>query len=513
MLKLNTLKIGAFLLLSNVAFAQTLDPTFGTKGIADLTISTFTKESVNGMSFTNDNKIICVGSSREATNDKFIVARYLGNGQLDKTFNGTGFNAIDLGTSKDYGYDVVVLKDNSVVAVGYATNTKTSSVVVKFKADGTLDASFGTGGKLTIVIGNIDYGKAIVALSDGSFIVGGTTGGSPFLAKVKANGTIDDTWADNGIASISLPQETVNVNRILLDKSGKIVLVGDIDLDNTDPQKTASTDMFWARFNADGTLDGDFKRIGTPKNYDVCYDAILLDNGKLIMVGEKNTPGVSGGAADKVESAIVQLNADGTQDKVFTKDFGVGFAEAFRAVDIMRNGMIIAAGFNDKKATYTRFNLNTLTVDNSFGTAGTFSYTHSFRPDINRILINKSHQQIFSAGYSTVAGQGNQNFLVTKIISDLSPALEADANTIPLTAFPNPTANSLTISYQLGNESEVSVDLYDLSGKLVQHLADGIRSAAPQTESFELADVSAGIYICRINTQSGASNIRVNIVK
>jgi uncharacterized delta-60 repeat protein len=511
MLKLNTLKIAAFLLLSNAAFAQILDSSFGTKGISDLTISTFTKESANAMSFTPDGKIVLVGSSRDATNDKFIIARYLNNGQLDKTFNTTGFNAIDLGTSKDYGNDLVVLKDNSIVAVGYVTNTKTSTVVVKFKADGTLDPSFGTGGKLTILIGNIDYAKGIVALADGNFIVGGATGGSPFLVKVKANGTVDNTWADNGVASISLPQETVNINRVLLDKNGKIVLVGDIDYDNLITPN--STDMFWARFNADGSVDGDYRRIGTPKNYDVCYDALLLDNGKLIMVGEKNTPGVSGGAADKVESAIVQLNADGTQDKVFTKDFGVGYAEAFRAVDIMRNGMIIAAGFKDTQATCTRFNLNTFAIDPSFGTAGTFSYSYSFRPDINRILINKSHQQIFSAGYSTVKGQGTQNFLLTRITTDLTPTLEADANVIPLSAFPNPTAKSLTISYQLGNESEVSVDLYDINGKLVQHLADGIRSAAPQTESFELSDLSAGIYICRINTQSGASNIRVNVVK
>ncbi len=511
MLKLNTLKIAAFLLLSNAAFAQVLDSAFGTKGISDLTIGSFTKESANAMSFTPDGKIVCVGNSREATNDKFIIARCLNNGQLDKTFNGSGYNAIDLGTSKDFGYDLVVLKDNSIVAVGYVTNTKTSTVVVKFKADGTLDASFGTGGKLTIVIGNIDYAKGIVALADGNFIVGGTTGGSPFLAKVKANGTLDETWADNGIASISLPEETVNVNRILLDKSGKIVMVGDIDFDNTVTPN--STDMFWARFNADGSVDGDFKRIGTPKNFDVCYDALLLDNGKLIMVGEKNTPGVSGGVADKVESAMVQLNADGTQDKVFTKDFGVGFAEAFRSVDIMRNGMIIAAGFNDVQATYTRFNLNTFAIDPSFGKSGTFSYPYSFRPDINRILINKSHQQIFSAGYSTVKGQGNQNFLLTRIITDLTPVLEADANVIPLTAFPNPTAKSLTISYQLGNESEVSIDLYDINGKLVQHLADGFRNAAPQTESFELDALSTGVYICRVNTKAGASNIRVNVVQ
>jgi hypothetical protein len=185
--------------------------------------------------------------------------------------------------------------------------------------------------------------------------------------------------------------------------------------------------------------------------------------------------------------------------------------ESFRSVALLRKGVILAAGYVNKQAVLAQFNPATFTLDASFGKSGLFQYSYSFRPDINRIYVNPVDQRIYAAGFST---QGSaQNFLISRIIHPTTSTLEKDENTIALTAFPNPTSKSLTINYKLENAGDVSLDLYDLNGKLVSHLSNGFRMAASQTETFELSNLVTGTYICRLNTADGASNIKVNYIQ
>src|SRR5438309_2132632 len=79
-----------------------------------------------------------------AQNNNLLVLRYTTGGQLDPTFNGTGWVSYDVGGAKgnDQAWGVVVQSTGKVVVAGdtYPSGSSLSSfVVTRFQANGLLD--------------------------------------------------------------------------------------------------------------------------------------------------------------------------------------------------------------------------------------------------------------------------------------------------------------------------------------------------------------------------------------
>lgn len=502
----------SLLIFNQIALAQIpkLDTRFGSGGKVDAFLGSMNKDVATGVAQTSDGKIVCVGHDRLTTSaDKFIMARFTSAGALDKTFNKTGYNAIDLGGNKDFGYDVAVLPDNSILGVGFTTNSTQNIVVVKFKTDGTLDPTFGVNGKSTIVFGNNDRGKCIIALPDGKILVGGTSAGSILAVKLNADGSLDKTWGGDGFAQIQ-SSANVEVNRMLLDPIGKIVFVGEVD--NDGGPNPASTDFFWAKLNSDGIIDTDIQRIGLMGKFEVCYDAAYQNDGKLVMVGTQNKPSAVPTQIDTLVNYVVRLNEDGTVEKTFSKDFGVNLAESFKTVRIMSDGKIICAGNVNFDNLISRLKTD-LTLDNTFGGSSGFTWSIAGSKDeINRMYVN-SNFQIICAGYSTTQ-PGDNNFTLSRLNTEKTVAvLERDENLIPLQVSPNPGNGEVRVSYQLQEPGVVKFEIYDLSGRLLTTIDAGSKTTDPQTEVMNLFYLADGTYICRLISGDGVSNIKIQLLK
>src|SRR5205085_8459332 len=96
-----------------------------------------------------DGKIVAAGNS----GDHFAVVRYNANGTLDTSFgsNGEVITAISK-NSADLVEAMVLQADGKILVAGETNPSKTSNwdlALVRYNANGTLDASFGTGGKMT----------------------------------------------------------------------------------------------------------------------------------------------------------------------------------------------------------------------------------------------------------------------------------------------------------------------------------------------------------------------------
>jgi len=71
-------------------------------------------------------------------------------------------------------------------------------------------------------------------------------------------------------------------------------------------------------------------------------------------------------------------------------------------------------------------------------------------------------------------------------------------------AVPNPFNPQTHISYHLPVAGEVSLRIYDVSGRLIRDLASGPRSAGQHTELWDGKDlggqnVASGVYFARLN--------------
>ena len=79
------------------------------------------------------------------SNFDFALIRYNSNGTLDPAFGKGGIVSIDIRNGDDQVSAVAIQADGKIVVAGYSN---TDFALARFRENGTLDAAFGTGGKV-----------------------------------------------------------------------------------------------------------------------------------------------------------------------------------------------------------------------------------------------------------------------------------------------------------------------------------------------------------------------------
>ena len=157
------------------ADAGDLDPTFDGDGIV-ITDFAASYDEAFAVAIQSDGKIVAVGAVDESDANDFAVARYNSDGSLDPTFDGDGKVTTDFAGHFDYGKAVAIQSDGKIVVAGYTIDPVSSSdfALARYNADGSLDTTFGIGGKVTTdFIGNWDQATSIAIQNDGKIVVAG----------------------------------------------------------------------------------------------------------------------------------------------------------------------------------------------------------------------------------------------------------------------------------------------------------------------------------------------------
>src|SRR4030095_7517656 len=170
---------------SHVALARydsggPLDATFDGDGKV---VSNFgsTSESARAVALQPDGRIVVAGtsSSRERASD-FLVARYNADGALDTSF-GTGCKTLrDFSTPVDVTVAVALQPDGKIVVVGGTRQLGSRTTIpydlalARFNPDGSVDTTFGTGGRVVdVVAGTDDLAYGVALQSDGKIVAAG----------------------------------------------------------------------------------------------------------------------------------------------------------------------------------------------------------------------------------------------------------------------------------------------------------------------------------------------------
>ena len=191
--------IGGSSHLAQAQTAGTLDSSFGSGGKV---ITDFgAEDSAQAISIQADGKILVGGTA----NEDFAVARYNPNGSLDTTFGSGGKVTTDFGSREDAS-DIALQKDGKIIVVGSALS---DFAVVRYNSNGSLDTTFGSGGKITTDFGDsTDTATAVAIQSDGKIVVAGRTWhssatccratGDFALARYNTNGSLDASFDGDG---------------------------------------------------------------------------------------------------------------------------------------------------------------------------------------------------------------------------------------------------------------------------------------------------------------------------
>lgn len=156
----------------------TLDTSFNGSGkvTTDFPGSAGPDDYGNSVAILSNGKILVGGTAFNASNNTdFALARYNSNGTLDTTFNGTGKLRTDFGVAYDHGNGMTVQKDGKILLVGDADIGGTGILALaRYNPNGSLDGGFGSGGKVTTALGNLqDVGYSVAVQTDGNIVVAG----------------------------------------------------------------------------------------------------------------------------------------------------------------------------------------------------------------------------------------------------------------------------------------------------------------------------------------------------
>jgi uncharacterized delta-60 repeat protein len=359
------------------AAARDLDSTFGVNG---LVVTEFFGglDEAKAVLIQRDGRIVAVGTVDEGRpNANFGLARYNLDGRLDSSF-GSGRKVItDFFGNIDFGLDAVLQPDGKIVAAGETFNpvTGTDFALARYNSDGSLDATFGIGGKVTTdFFGSLDQAFAVTVQPDGKIVLaGGAVNNSRFLsmfalARYNSDGGLDSTFGSGGKVTTSIGILSL-VFDVIIQPDGKIIAAGY----GTSGDANGGTDLALARYNADGSLDTAF--------------------------------GVGG---------KVTLDIDGSNDNV-------------RGLALQRNGKIVAAGSAtighrpDTDFVVARFNTDG-SVDSSFGTNGKVTTDFAGKNtdedlDSAYAVAIQSDGKIVAAG-TTLASDGNFDFMLARYLGD-----------------------------------------------------------------------------------------------
>ena len=80
-------------------------------------------------------------------------------------------------------------------------------------------------------------------------------------------------------------------------------------------------------------------------------------------------------------------------------------------------------------------------------------------------------------------------------------------------AHPNPFNPTTTISYQLSTISNVNLAVYDIGGRMVAQLVDGVREAGRHEVIFDASNLSSGVYFSRIIADDFQQTQKLLLVK
>ncbi|MCP3916959.1 MAG: DUF4347 domain-containing protein, partial [bacterium] len=300
-----------------------LDTSFDTDGIVTTDFG-YGYDVGLGLMVQGDGKILVAGSSWNGSNDDFALARYNADGSLDTSFDGDGMLITQVGTGNDYPEAATLQSDGKILVAGFARGSDDDFALVRYNTDGSLDTSFDTDGILTTAIGSgDDKGRSVTVQVDGKILVAGESyNGSNYdfaLVRYNADGSLDTSFDTDGKLTPALGSGDDTIYAVPVQADGKILVAGN-------SHNGSDHDFALVRYNADGSLDTTFDSIstldGTPSFIEGGV-AVVLDVD--VDVSDSELDALNGGLGNYGGASLTLVrNGGASTEDVFTNTGSLG---------------------------------------------------------------------------------------------------------------------------------------------------------------------------------------------
>jgi uncharacterized delta-60 repeat protein len=396
-----------------------LDPSFGQGGMVATFMSDHGSDRAHAIAAdAGTSRVVVAGS---ATVDGWVwlaIARYNADGTLDTTF-GTGGRVLDHGPAclASEAYAVAVQADHKIVVAGYCATMVPSHefLIARYKADGSIDASFGTAGYVRTRFGPTTYDIAQALALDpttGKLVVAGyslnqavTIPNQDFaVARYLSTGTLDTTFNSTGTAVTDLGAKKDDfATGVALD--GQQVVVAGYSINPTN----GSQDFAAVLYRSNGQLDPNYgtngvARVDVSGGADDRAFAIARVPGtsKMILVGE------SFSGQTLLDFAMIRLTSGGKLDTAFNSTGKVitavsGGHDGARGLAIQADKKIVVVGMAARNTSGTvdiavRRYTSAGAIDTQFGSGGGVVTSVGSSVDEGNAVAIRSDGKILVAG-------------------------------------------------------------------------------------------------------------------
>jgi uncharacterized delta-60 repeat protein len=192
-----------------------------------------------GVAVQADGRIVAAGTCLISSNWGFCLARYSSDGSLDTTFDGDGKVTTAFSSEADLGNTVAVQADGKIVAAGECNVDTTPGpgngvfCLARYNSDGSLDTSFDGDGKVTTDISSRGDGVVAVAVqADGKIVAAGGCKSVFCLARYNGNGSLDTSFGGGGKVITAIGTDFDRASAVVVQADGRIVAAGGCSSDS-----------------------------------------------------------------------------------------------------------------------------------------------------------------------------------------------------------------------------------------------------------------------------------------
>jgi len=442
----------ALLSCSVLAAPGDLDTTFGGgKGWSAAGFAgSRTEDQLHSVIVQTDGKIVIAGSRAPgSTGYDFVLLRYNADGSPDPVFGSGGKLVTNFSSTEDHAVTVIQQADGKLVVAGYSgTGNNNNLALARYNSiDGTLDGTFGSGGKVVTDFGGAnEYSTSVIQQADGKLIVAGnevtslgTAFYKPIVVRYNVDGTLDTTFDTDGKVTLSMGG-SARVRQAVQQADGKLMLVGYLN--------SATTDTFMVRLLSDGAIDSTFGTSGkvvtdVRGTADSGYAVIQQPDSKLVVAGSTSDGYV-------LDTVLLRYTATGVLDTTFDGDGKVitkigGVDDFANSLLLQPDGKLVVSGLRTNVNDYVyvaRYNSNG-SLDTTFDADGiqTASWTTSYNR--SESMARQADGKLVVVGYTSNGDNTDGGVMRFNVDGSLDTAFDGDGKFVVSVGIPTDAARSV----------------------------------------------------------------------
>lgn len=452
--------------------AQSLDTTFGTNG-------TVTHNGIgNYFNATElpDGNVILSGDYETQSISQAVITKLKPDGSVDTSFGTGGKYVIDQYSDSDYyeAFSPAIVQPDGKLVVLYAAeydngiDEETVSIkLIRLNANGTLDNNFSGYSAQNLLADNYPYG--IFRLQSGKILMYGEN----YIMRFNENGTLDTSYANNGVRTISFEigeLQIMGTSLYLHDYWGKRL----VKLEN---ETTTNTSIYNLPQNSSFYITNTHVYIHDTTN---SFSQIIKLDANLNPV---NSFGVNG---------VANFNTYVGNEFVFQPQGSI-LAQKYSAEYDNNNNIV---SYNKE---FMRINTDG-SLDSTFGNSGIYSINipenspYAYHSDDYIHSNGKLYHLFYNKDWTINSIYIQRSSLPNEILAVSNYDSKKAVRIVQ-----NPVGENLELSDKITNAK-----IYDISGK-----ATGITFDGKQTS---VESLKAGVYLINATSESG-SKINLKFIK